>query len=37
MPGSNNACKTAWEGIIRDQLHSLHRPCNFVEHLKQAG
>lgn len=31
MPGSNNACKTAWEGIIREQLDSRHRPCNFVE------
>jgi len=29
MPGSTNACKTAWEGIIRDQLDSTHRPCNF--------
>ncbi|MGO0305725.1 molybdenum cofactor biosynthesis protein B [Endozoicomonas acroporae] len=37
MPGSNNACKTAWEGIIRDQLNSQHRPCNFVEQLKKAG
>ena len=36
MPGSNNACKTAWEGIIRDQLDSKNRPCNFVEHLKKA-
>ena len=30
MPGSTNACKTAWEGIIRDQLDSTYRPCNFV-------
>ncbi len=37
MPGSNNACKTAWEGIIKDQLDSQHRPCNFVEQLKKAG
>ena len=36
MPGSNNACKTAWEGIIKDQLNSQHRPCNFVEQLKKA-
>ena len=36
MPGSNNACKTAWDGIIRDQLDSQNRPCNFVEHLKKA-
>ncbi len=37
MPGSNNACKTAWEGIIREQLDSRHRPCNFIEQLKKAG
>jgi molybdenum cofactor biosynthesis protein B len=30
MPGSTNACKTAWEGVIRDQLDSRHGPCNFV-------
>lgn len=30
MPGSTGACKTAWEGIIRDQLDSTCRPCNFV-------
>ncbi|KEQ19234.1 molybdenum cofactor biosynthesis protein B [Endozoicomonas numazuensis] len=36
MPGSNNACKTAWEGIIKEQLDSRHRPCNFVEQLKKV-
>lgn len=30
MPGSTGACKTAWNGIIREQLDSSHRPCNFV-------
>ncbi len=30
MPGSTGACKTAWNGIIREQLDSRHRPCNFV-------
>lgn len=30
MPGSTGACKTAWTGIIREQLDSRHRPCNFV-------
>lgn len=30
MPGSTGACKTAWEGVIREQLDSRHRPCNFV-------
>lgn len=33
MPGSTNACKTAWNMIIREQLDARHRPCNFVEHL----
>ncbi len=36
MPGSNNACNTAWDGIIRQQLDSRHRPCNFVEQLKKV-
>jgi molybdenum cofactor biosynthesis protein B len=30
LPGSTGACRTGWEGILRDQLDSLHRPCNFV-------
>ena len=30
VPGSTNACKTAWEKIIREQLDSRHKPCNFV-------
>lgn len=30
MPGSTGACRTAWEGVIRDQLDSSYRPCNFV-------
>ncbi len=34
MPGSTGACRTAWTGIIRDQLDSTHRPCNFVGALK---
>lgn len=32
MPGSTNACKTAWERIIKEQLDSAHRPCNFATH-----
>ena len=32
LPGSTGACKTAWEGILRQQLDSRHRPCNFVPH-----
>ncbi|MFO7551092.1 MAG: molybdenum cofactor biosynthesis protein B [Haliea sp.] len=34
MPGSTGACRTAWTGIIRDQLDSRHRPCNFVGVLR---
>ncbi len=33
LPGSNNACKTAWEGILKEQLDSTHKPCNFVQLL----
>lgn len=34
---STNACRTAWEGILVEQLDARHRPCNFVPHLKQAA
>ncbi len=30
LPGSNNACRTAWEGILLEQLDSRQKPCNFV-------
>ena len=30
LPGSTGACRTAWEGILHEQLNSLHKPCNFV-------
>lgn len=31
LPGSPGACKDGWEGILRWQLDSRYRPCNFVE------
>ncbi len=31
VPGSPGACKDAWHGILKLQLDSRHRPCNFVE------
>lgn len=34
VPGSTGACKTAWTGVIREQLDSTHRPCNFVGVVK---
>lgn len=36
LPGSTNACRTGWDGILAEQLDVRHRPCNFVAHLKQA-
>ena len=35
VPGSPGACKTGWENIIRDQLDSSHKPCNFVDKLSR--
>jgi molybdenum cofactor biosynthesis protein B len=34
MPGSTGACRAAWEGVLRDQLDSEHKPCNFVGVLR---
>lgn len=31
LPGSANACKTAWENILAAQLDSRTRPCNLVQ------
>jgi molybdenum cofactor biosynthesis protein B len=33
LPGSTGACKTAWNGILEEQLNASHRPCNFVSML----
>ncbi|MFV8751134.1 molybdenum cofactor biosynthesis protein B [Nannocystaceae bacterium ST9] len=33
LPGSPNACRTAWTKILVQQLDSRHRPCNFIELL----
>ena len=37
IPGSTSACKEAWEGIIRSQLDSTHKPCNFALRLKKVS
>lgn len=37
LPGSTGACRTGWEGIIREQLDSSQNPCNFVGQLKPAN
>ena len=31
LPGSNGAVKDGWDGILKDQLNSENRPCNFVD------
>lgn len=29
LPGSTGACTLGWEQILREQLDSRHKPCNF--------
>ena len=31
IPGSSNACQTAWDKILKYQLDAGNRPCNFVD------
>lgn len=31
LPGSSNACRTAWQSLIKDQLDYRTRPCNLVQ------
>ena len=31
LPGSANACRTAWDLLIKDQLDYRTRPCNLVQ------
>ena len=37
LPGSTGACRTAWDRILRDQLDSLHCPCNFATLLPRLS
>nr|WP_297456863.1 molybdenum cofactor biosynthesis protein B [uncultured Halomonas sp.] len=30
LPGSTGACRTAWDGILQEQLDSRHKPCNYA-------
>jgi molybdenum cofactor biosynthesis protein B len=36
LPGSTNACRTAWQELLSGQLDSRTRPCNFVPHLRDT-
>ena len=33
MPGSTNACRTAWDTILENQFDASFKPCNFAELL----
>ena len=37
LPGSPGACRDAWDRILKLQLDSRHKPCNFVEILPRLG
>jgi molybdenum cofactor biosynthesis protein B len=37
LPGSPGACRDAWDRILKPQLDSRHRPCNFVEIMPRLG
>jgi len=37
VPGSTNACKTAWHKVIKEQLDATHRPCNYVGILQRPA
>jgi len=37
LPGSPGACQTGWDGIIREQLDSTHKPCNFTDKLNTGS
>lgn len=36
LPGSTGACRTGWEGILKEQLDSRFKPCNFVPHTNAS-
>ena len=37
LPGSTGAVKDGWDMILKDQLDSRFRPCNFVELIPRLG
>jgi len=36
LPGSSGACRTAWEGMLKEQLDESFRPCNFAELIRKG-
>ena len=37
LPGSTGACRTGWQRILKEQLDSRHKPCNFVAQTRAPG
>ena len=37
LPGSTNACRTAWDKILGEQLDARTRPCNFIPHVASSN
>jgi molybdenum cofactor biosynthesis protein B len=35
LPGSPGAVKDGWDGILKGQLDSRHKPCNFVQIMER--
>ena len=36
LPGSTGACRTGWNRILKEQLNSSHRPCNFAAQTRSG-
>jgi len=37
LPGSTGACRTGWQRILKAQLDSRHRPCNFAAQTRSGA
>ena len=37
LPGSTGACRDGWDWILKQQLDSRYRPCNFAELIPRLG
>jgi molybdenum cofactor biosynthesis protein B len=37
LPGSTGACRTGWNLILKEQLDSSHRPCNFAAQTRSGA
>jgi len=37
LPGSTGACRTGWSRILKEQLDSSHRPCNFAAQTRSGA